>query len=92
MHFLAACFLKPQTAAEIWKYIQNRWIPTYLGPPDSLEVELGSAYISKETRSIVEAAGIKVEDAAIENPGSIGTVERYHGPLRAAYKKLIKTL
>ena len=33
-----------------------------------------------------------MEEAPIENPGSIGLVERYHAPLRKAYVKLRETL
>ena len=38
------------------------------------------------------AAGISLEEAPIENPGSIGIVERYHAPLRAAFQKIRQTL
>ena len=40
----------------------------------------------------MEAAGIKLEEAPIENPRSIGVVERYHAPLKKAYLKLRQTL
>ena len=63
-----------------------------MGPPDFLAVDQGSAYISKETNSNMEAAGIILEEAPIENPGSIGVVERYHAPLKKAYLKLRQTL
>ena len=32
-HFTAACFLKNQTASEIWNCIRRIWILTYMGPP-----------------------------------------------------------
>ena len=91
-HFTAACFLKKQTTEEIWRSIRRLWIMTYMGPPDFLAVDQGSAYISKETKSNMEAAGIILEEAPIENPGSIGVVERYHAPLKKAYLKLRQTL
>lgn len=36
----------------------------------------------------MKAAGIRMREAAEENPGSIGTVESYQKPLREAYHKI----
>lgn len=91
-HFTSACFLKNQCSSEIWKAITKLWFMTYMGPPDHLAVEQGSAYISKELKANIEASGINLEEAPIENPGSIGIVERYHAPLRRAYTKIRQTL
>lgn len=63
-----------------------------MGPPDFLAVDQVSAYISKETKENMKAAGITLEEAPIENTGSIGTVERYHAPFRKAYLKFRQTL
>lgn len=63
-----------------------------MGPPDFLSIDQGSGYVSKEFRSKAEAAGIRLSEAPIENPGSIGIVERYHAPLRRAYQKIWKSL
>lgn len=91
-HFTSAAFLKNQSTAEIWKTICRLWIHTYNGPPDFLAVDQGSAYISKEMKSKAAAAGITMEEAPIETPGSIGIVERYHAPLRMAFTKLREDL
>lgn len=64
------------------------WILSYLGPPDLITVDQGSSYVSKEMRSKCEASGIRLLEAPIENPGSIGMVERYHAPLRASFNKI----
>ena len=91
-HFMAACFLRSQSASDIWKAIVRLWILTYMGPPNYLAIDQGSSYISKEMKSNAEAAGISMIEAPIENPGSIGIVERYHAPLRRAYHKIRKSL
>ena len=91
-HFTAASFLKSQSASEIWKSILMLWTHTYMGPPDFLAVDQGSAYISEEFKRNAAADGIIMEEAPIESPGSIGIVERYHAPLRSAYVKLRQTL
>lgn len=67
-HFQAAGFLRMQSTANIWKGIQKLWIFTYLGPPDFLALDQGSAYVSKYMKSIMAAAGISLEEAPIDNP------------------------
>lgn len=43
-------------------------------------------------RSTVEPAEITMYEAPIENPGSMGLVERYQAPLTCAYEKLNQSL
>lgn len=63
-----------------------------MGPPDFLAVDQGKAYVSVEMKSTVNACGVRLEEAPIENPGSIGVVERYHAPLRTGYTKIRSSL
>lgn len=91
-HFTAATFLRNQSTEEIFNNITRLWSMTYMGPPDFLAVDQGSAYISDEMKRNLEATGIQLEEAPIESPGSIGIVERYHAPLRRAYKTLRESL
>lgn len=91
-HFQAADFLKSQSTAELWKAILSLWVYTYLGPPDYLAVDQGSSYISSEFKTKAAAEGIVLKEAPIENPGSIGTVERYHAPLRASFTKIRESM
>lgn len=90
-HFTSACFLKSQTAEQVWKAIMKLWILTYMGPPDHLSIDQGSNYISKEFEDNATAAGITILKAPIENPGTIGLVERYHAPLRRAFDTIRAT-
>lgn len=91
-HFAATCFLRSQSATDTWKAILRLWVHTYLGPPDFLAVDQGSAYVSREMKMAMDASGIRVEEAPVENPGTMGIVERYHAPLRSAYTKIRDTL
>lgn len=90
-HYMASCFLKSQSARYIWKEIMKLWILAYMGPPGHLAIDQGSNYISKEFRDNATAAGISIMEAPIENPGTIGVVERYHAPLRRAYNTIRQT-
>lgn len=87
-HFCAAAFLKNQSTNSIWKTIQGLWNLVYVGPPDHLSVDQGTKYVSKEMRENLAAEGVTLHEAPVENPGTIGTVERYHAPLRSAYNKI----
>lgn len=87
-NFQPAKFFRSQSTAEIWTAIQNMSSLFYGGPPVYLSIDQGSNYISREIRSNVEAHGIRMKEAPIETPTSIGTVEIYHDPLRTAYMKL----
>lgn len=87
-HLCAAEFLPTQSTASIWCSIQSMWCLKYIGPPDHIAVDQGSAYTSAEMRGYMASQGITLRDAPIECPGSIGVVERYHDPLKAAYKKI----
>lgn len=60
----------------------------YAGPTDYLWVYQGSNYVSHQMRSNVNARGITPKKAPIETPTSIGTVEIYYSPFRAAYTKI----
>lgn len=45
-------------------------------------------YISKELRAEHEAPGVILKEAPIENPGTVGTVERSQAPLRSTNTKI----
>lgn len=87
-HFCAASFLRTQATSYIWKKIQIICTLVYLGPPDYLNVDQGSSYVSKEMISNLEESGTKLKEAPVENPGTIGVFERYYAPLRSSYTKI----
>lgn len=87
-HYRSAMFVQRVRSREVWKTLLRCWCHVYLGPPDFLRVDHGSQFISKEFLENAEADGISVLTAPIECPSSMSPVERYHGPLRAAYTKI----
>lgn len=89
-NFCAAYLLRLKTTDQIWRTAQNLWTMAYIGPSDYLSVDKGSSYISQEMKENVEASGMTLKEAQIETKGAIGTVERYHAPLQAAFKKNLK--
>lgn len=53
-----------------------------MGPPTFLEVDHGSAYLSKETSWIIEVASVTFEEAPVKKPSSTGIFVQYYAPLR----------
>lgn len=90
--FTATCFLKNKSSSELWKAILLLWIHTYLGPPDYLSVDQGSAYTLKEFKGNVESHGITLREALIETPGAISVLDRYHAPIRSSFTKIRDTI
>ncbi len=91
-HFGAALFLKNQSTKSIWKAFLKCWTRIYLGPPDFLQVDQGTNFISSEFGECAKAEGITVLKAPIESANTMSHVERYHAPLRSAYKKIRDSL
>lgn len=91
-HYTSGLFLNRQRASDTWKALFRCWSRVYLGPPDFLRVDQGTNLIAKEFIDSADEEGITVLPAPIESPSTISHVERYHAPLRAAFKKLRDSL
>lgn len=87
-HFSAASLMRTQPTSDTCKSILRLWVHTYLGPPDFLQDYEGSAYISPEMKSVIEAYRIQIEETPIENPVTMVILERYHSPSSSAYRKI----
>lgn len=85
-HFCAVSFMRNRATKEIWNMIQHMCCLVYMVPPEFLVLDQGSVYTSNGMKEDFEAFGAHPDEAPIETPGAIGTVERYHAPLRLAYK------
>lgn len=60
----------------------------YLESPDYLVVVPGSAYTSEKMIQFLSEFGVQLGGAPIETPGTIGTITKYHAPLRIAYENI----
>lgn len=87
-HYTAAAFLPSQSTADIWKILRELRMQTYAGPPDYLVVDQGTNYTSEEMKRKAEATGITMKEAPVESEGTIGVVECYHAPLKAAFERI----
>lgn len=87
-HFCAASFFRNQSTKKIWGRIQHTQSLVVLGPPDFLVVDQGTAYTSKGMKDSLEIQGVQLVEELIETPSAIGTVERYHDPLKLTYEQI----
>ncbi|KAI0992762.1 hypothetical protein K3495_g15423, partial [Podosphaera aphanis] len=84
--FQAAKWLTNLSAAHTWDTLRLCWIDVYTGPPEILVHDAGTTFDSAEFRQSAAALGIKIKQVPVEAAQSVGVVERYHAPLRRAYK------
>ena len=94
MHFSAATFLDShvqtygQTSEGIWLAFLEIWCTTYLGYPNRMRTDLGSAFTSEKWRHYTNSCGIKLRLSGAQAHNSLGIGERYHEPLRRIYRKI----
>lgn len=84
--FQAAMFVKDMKAKTVWDAIHKCWINTYLGPPDLLTTDEGREFYSTEFKQYAKQLGVNAQTVPVEAHNSVGKIERYHTPLRRAYK------
>jgi len=88
--FQAAKFIPDFAASTVWEALEMCWINTYLGPPDFVVTDAGSNFVGTKFMQPAKQLSIEVREVPVEAHHSIGKVERYHNPLRRAYK-IIRT-
>jgi transposase InsO family protein len=92
--FNAATFLDSHTESYgqssdgIWDASIDIWSSIYIGYPDRLRIDSGSAFTSVKWKTITESRGITLSISGVEAHNSLGIGERYHGPLRRVYQKI----
>jgi hypothetical protein len=84
--FQAARFLKSMSAKHAWDGLRACWIDVYQGPPDYIIHDPGTNFHSKEFRDNAKSLGSDTRVMPIEAHNAIGLVERYHVPLKRAYR------
>jgi hypothetical protein len=58
----------------------------YAGPPDVIVTDAGKSFVGAEFVANARIMAIEIEEVPVEAHNSIGKVERYHGPLKRAFK------
>ena len=90
--FMAARFLKDESARTVWDTLRTCWIDTYLGPPDYFVHDAGKNFSSIEFQREARTMAVDVKEVPVEAHNSIGKVEQRHTPLRRTYDILQQEL
>jgi hypothetical protein len=86
--FTSATFLLAATAKAVWDAFLQCWTTVYTGFPESILTDQGSLFTSADWHAACNASRILLRHTGIESHNSLGTGERYHGPLRRIFKKV----
>jgi hypothetical protein len=65
-HFAAVLFKRNVTSKETWRELARCWSHVYMGPPEFLRVYRGSNFVSYEFKYLIEASGVKILEAQVE--------------------------
>ena len=77
-----------QSVEGIWLAFVEARYTLYIGLPNRLRVDQGSAFTSDRWREITSQAGIQIRISGVKSHSSLGIGERLHGTLRRIYKKV----
>lgn len=87
-HFNSAQFLKGNTVEQVWDAFLTCWSTLYIGHPNKIRVDQGSAFTSIRWTRLCDTAGIECQESGIEHHNALGSGERYHDTLRRIFKKV----
>jgi len=84
--YQAARWLPDNSAETVWRCLRMCWIDVYLGPPNVVAHDAGKNLVARAFQ--LNAGIMKIDTKAIpvESANSMTYVERYHTPLRRAFK------
>ena len=84
--YQAARWLDKVSAEEVWKALRLCWIDVYVGPPDMITHDAATNFLSKNFGYNASLMHISTKSVPVEAEYSMSIVERYHSPLRRAYR------
>ncbi len=87
--YQAARWLKSVSAEAIRSALHLCWIYVYLGPPAFSVHDAGTAMFAKEFQANAEYLHIPTKTIAVEAAQSLSVVERYHVPIKKAYRRIM---
>jgi len=84
--YQAARWLPANSADDVWRALRMCWIDVYLGPPNVVAHDAGKNLIARTFQLNANIMNIETKSIPIESPNSMTYVERYHTPLKRAFK------
>ncbi len=87
-NFSSATFLPNQTLEGVWDVFVSCWASLYIGFPMKMRVDRRSVFIIVRWTRRADTVGTIVQTSGVESHNSIGSAERYHGPLRRTFNEI----
>lgn len=87
-HLSSATYLKRQTVEAVWDAFVSCWTSLYIGSPEKLWVDQGSAFTSVRFTRGCDAVGTVILHSGVESHSSLESGERYHRPVRRIFIKI----
>lgn len=84
--YQAAWWLARVSAEAVWEAMRMCWIDVYLGPPDIITHDAGKQFMARAFQTNAELLHIETNSVPVESANYMSTVERYHTPVRRAFK------
>lgn len=74
------------TAEKIWQALRLCCIDEYVGPPNVIAYEAGKNFLAEFFQMNADLFSILIKAFTMEFANSMSIVERYHDPVRRAYR------
>lgn len=84
--YQAARWIESDSADDVWRALRMCWIDVYIGPPDTVAHDAGKNFMARAFQQNAGLMKIDTKPIPVESSNSMTFVERYHAPLRKAYK------
>ena len=88
--YQAARWLPDHSTPSIWRAFRLCWLDVYLGPPQLIVHDAAKNLLSSEFQNATLLMHISTKAVPVETANSLSVVERYHDPLRKAYRIIKK--
>lgn len=85
--FFAATFLRRESTTDVWNAFVLKWVVVNIGYSDTVVLDQGPQFQSKEFVSLLMATGLGCKDAGVASHNSVGKVERYYAYFRNIFEK-----
>ncbi len=88
--YQAARWLPDVTAEAVRRAMKLCWIDVYVGPPDVIAHDAAKYFLASKFQTYADMMHITTNAIPVESANSMSFVERYHKPLKRAYKIMEK--
>lgn len=88
-NYRSAEFVKSKASTDLWDCLIRCWATIFVGYPTKIILDHETAFNRSEFRGTASEADIFLQFSGVESHNSVGVGEKYHGPLRIVYNKII---